>query len=98
MKNINYLGVGEFGKIYEGPKGSGAEVFMLENKSGEIINTFHHEAIGNNIDLFWGDEKAGYAKIVSKHPEVVGKIQEILNSSRVISVTSNRINLESDQF
>ena len=52
MQNVNYLGTGEFGKIYEGPKGAAAEVFMLENKSGEIRNAFHHKSIGDDIDLF----------------------------------------------
>ncbi len=97
MQNIKYLGVGEFGDIYEGPKGAGAEIFMLENKSGEIRNAFYYKSIGS-IDLFWGDENTGYAKIVKKHPEVIGKIQEILDQCDVVSISPNRIKLSSEQF
>lgn len=98
MQKTNYLGTGEFGDIYEGPKGAEAEVFMLENKSGEIRNAFYHESIGSDIDLVWGDEKGGYAKIVKKHPEVIGKIQDIFNRSKVTSISPNRVRLESDQY
>ena len=97
MQNIKYLGVGEFGEIYEGLKGAEAEDFMLKNKSGEIRNAFYYKSIGS-IDLFWGNENVGYAKIVRKHPEVLGKIQEILDQCDVISISPNRVKLSSKQF
>jgi len=97
MKNIKYLGKGEFGDIYEGPKGKEAEDFMLKNKFGEIRNAFYYKSIGG-IDLFWGNENAGYAKIAKKHPEVLGKIQEILDGCDVVSISPNRIKLSSEQF
>ncbi len=98
MQSVQYIGKGEFGDIYEGPKGAEAESFMLESKSGEVRNAFYHKSIGGDIDLFWGNKNAGYAKIVSKHPEVIGKIQEILDRSRVYSVSPNRIKLTSGKY
>jgi hypothetical protein len=76
MQKIKYLGKGEFGDVYEGPKGPAAEAFLFERKSGEIRNAFHHKVIGGSIDLFWGNKTVGYCKIVKKHPEVVGRVQE----------------------
>ncbi|MGM9799380.1 MAG: hypothetical protein ACI30M_01690 [Muribaculaceae bacterium] len=49
------------------------------------------------IDLAWGDLKAGYMKIVRKHPEVVGKLQDILTGMRITSQSDNRIVFESDK-
>lgn len=97
MQKNKYLGVGEFGGIYEGLKGAEAEAFILKNKSGEVRNAFYYKSIGG-IDLFWGDENVGYLKIMTKHPEVIGKIQDVLDESEVVSISPNRINLESKQF
>ncbi len=98
MQKIKYLGKGKFGDIYEGPKGANAERFMYKIRSGEIRSAFYHDSIGSDIDLVWGNEKGGYVKIIKKHPEVLGKIQDIFDKSKVTSVSPNRVRLESDQY
>lgn len=72
--------------------------YLGVGESGEIRNAFHHNSVGSDIDLFWGNKNAGYAKIVSKHPEVIGKIQEILDKSKVYSISPNRIKLTSGKY
>jgi tryptophan 2,3-dioxygenase len=88
------IGNGEFGIIYEGLKGAKAVRFLLRKKTGEIVGAFHHREIGE-IDIFWGNEDIGLKKILQKHPEVINKMQKILNESKVVSKTFNRIKLES---
>ena len=87
---------GAFGTIYTQFKGKAKEAiaFLLEKKEGEAVGALHHKDIGD-IDLVWGNEKAGLQKIAKKHPEVLGNLQEIIGGMRVVSESPNRIKLES---
>ena len=87
---------GAFGTIYTQFKGKAKEAIalLLEKKEGEAVGALHHKDIGD-IDLVWGNEKAGLQKIAKKHPEVLGNLQEIIGGMRVVSESPNRIKLES---
>lgn len=87
---------GAFGTIYTQFKGKAKEAiaFLLEKKEGEAVGALHHKDIGD-IDLVWGNEKAGLQKIAKKHPEVLDNLQEIIGGMHVVSESPNRIKLES---
>ena len=86
---------GAFGTIYTQFKGKAKEAiaFLLEKKEGEAVGALHHKDIGD-IDLVWGNEKAGLQKIAKKHPEVLDNLQEIIGGMHVVSESPNRIKLE----
>ena len=86
-----------FGPIYtqfEG-KADEAEAHLRETKDGVAKGALTYPGVAP-IDLVWGDMKAGYMKIVIKHPEVVGKLQSILSGTSITSQSENRIVFESD--
>ncbi|PAF41803.1 hypothetical protein [Helicobacter sp. 11S03491-1] len=74
--------------------GKGAITKLLQTKEGQVMGAFYKEGLGD-IDLVWGDEKMGLSHILSKHPEVVDKIPEIINDGKVDRGT-NRIFLNTD--
>jgi len=96
---------GPFGTILRGYEGKAKEAIqkLMELREGEAIGALSHPEIGA-IDLVWGDEGTGHsdgyglAKLVKYHPEVVDKLQEILNDMHIVSKSENRINLESEKY
>lgn len=86
-----------FGPIYtqfEG-KANEAEAHLRETTEGVAKGALVYPGVAP-IDLVWGDMSAGYMKILIKHPEVVGKLQDILSATTITSQSDNRIVFESD--
>lgn len=82
----------------------GAVERLMKYRTGEAMAALHHPNVGD-IDLVWGKEGTpekeykdgfGFAKIKIKHPEVVGDLQNILDTMSVVSRGKNRIRLESN--
>lgn len=95
-------GFGDFGPVFTQFKGDaqGAIKILSELQDGEAAGALHHKEIGD-IDLVWGNagtgksDGFGFAKLVKFHPEVVERLQEILDDMRIVKRSENRINLES---
>lgn len=87
-----------FGPVYTEFRGKpeAAERFLRETCEGVAKGALSYPGL-SPIDLVWGDNKAGYMKIIVKHPEVAGKLQEILNRCKIIQHSDNRIVLESEK-
>ncbi|MDE7441700.1 MAG: N-6 DNA methylase [Muribaculaceae bacterium] len=85
-----------FGTIYTGFEGRGneAEALLKETCEGVVKGALTYPGL-SPIDLVWGDRKAGYMKILIKHPEVAGKLQELLNETTITNQSENRVVLES---
>lgn len=96
-EEIKPIGKGVFGNIYDQFKGKAKSAinFLRKIKSGEAVGALHHNEVGD-ISLVWGNDKAGLKKILRKHPEVVGNLQEILNDMHIAVSSENRIVLESN--
>lgn len=96
-EEIKPIGKGIFGNIYDQFKGKAKSAinFLMKIKSGEAVGALHHNEVGD-ISLVWGNDKAGLKKILRKHPEVVGNLQEILNDMHIAVSSENRIVLESN--
>lgn len=94
--DIQPIGHGAFGDIYDQFKGKAQEAiaFLSEKQGGEAIGALHHKDVGD-IDLVWGNDKAGLKKILAKHPEVNNDIQGILDDMSVVEESDNRIKLDS---
>lgn len=67
---------------------------LMADKAGEAPGALWHPAIGP-IDVRWGDDKAGLAKIVAKHEEVLADLPALIADMEVVKETPNRIQLES---
>ena len=91
------IGNGAFGPIYDQFRGKAKEAisFLTRKKAGEAVGALHHKDIGD-IDLVWGNGKAGLAHILSKHPNVLDGIQDFINEMEVVQSSANRIVIESD--
>ena len=96
-EEIKPIGKGVFGNIYDQFKGKAKSAInvLRKIKSGEAVGALHHNEVGD-ISLVWGNDKAGLKKILRKHPEVVGNLQEILNDMHIAVSSENRIVLESN--
>lgn len=73
---------------------SGAIAHLKKVKTGEAVAALYHPDVGD-IDLVWGNKTYGVAKLVEKHPEVVGNLQQIIDGLVVKKRSSNRVILES---
>lgn len=95
-EEIKPVGEGFFGDIYDQFRGKAKEAvnFLMSRKEGEAIGALYHKDIGD-IDLVWGNEKAGLMKIARKHPEMLEDLQSKLDAMDVVSSSDNRIILES---
>lgn len=96
-ESVKPTGRGVFGNIYGQFRGKAKEAvaFLRRLKSGEAVGALHHKDIGD-ISLVWGDEKAGLAHILGRHPEIADDLQGILDGMHVVQQSDNRIVLESD--
>ena len=68
---------------------------MLRRGEGNAVAALHHKDVGD-IDLWYGNDKAGLKKIAAKHPEVLDDLQGIIDNMHVVQASENRIILESD--
>ncbi|MGN0236829.1 MAG: hypothetical protein ACI4AK_01890, partial [Lepagella sp.] len=102
-KGYEPVGTGAFGPIFDQFKGDSqlATNVLLFLEDGEAIGALNHKDVGE-IDLVWGkpgtgkSDGYGLSKLAKYHPEVIEHLQEIMNDMRVVMVSENRINLESN--
>ena len=90
----------DFGPVFRQFKhdAQGAIAKLKELQEGEAIAALHHPEVGD-IDLVWGKEGTaekdyedghGLAKIIKKHPEVVDKLQETLDTLKKNETSSRK--------
>lgn len=84
--------------IWKWVKGADAEQLLIMKKWGEVQGAYTYK--WDPVDLIWGGynktKKTGIwlAKIVEKHPEVIGKIQKIINTLPEAKRTNKEILLD----
>ncbi len=86
-------GVGEFGPIYSGIRGQDAVNFLLRVGRGEVHSALYHHEIGH-IDLVFGTGGAngyGLAHILEKHPNIVSRLHELIQRSKILQKLDDRI-------
>ena len=75
----------------------------MELKRGIAVAALHHPEVGD-IDLVYGEygdtRNSGYglAKIAEKHPEVIDKLQEVINECKVKQKDERVIQLTSKKY
>ena len=75
---------------------------MLETKEGQVAGAFYKEELGD-IDVVWGVEGSsksdgwGLAKIAKYHPEVLGKLDDLIQDLPIVKETHKRYKLEKEE-
>lgn len=91
------VGGGSVGNIYDQFRGKAKEAiqFILKRGEGNAVAALHHKDVGD-IDLWYGNDKAGLKKIAEEHPEVLDDLQGIIDQMHVVKSSDNRIVLETE--
>lgn len=91
--NIQQIGVGEFGPIYQGLKGKNAIDFLLEQEDGEIPGALERKDLGR-IDFVYGvkgEHGYGLAHIDECHPEIIPYLVLILEKGEIFKQAEDRV-------
>ena len=97
--------INEFGENYPQfyHKPHEAIKHLLETKSGQVQGAFYRDEIGD-ITLAWGEKGTGksdgwgLAKIAEYHPEVIDKLDELVQNLPIVKENANRYQLENDMY
>ena len=97
--------INEFGENYPQfyHKPHEAIKHLLETKSGQVQGAFYRDEIGD-ITLAWGEKGTGksdgwgLAKIAEYHPEVLDKLDELVQNLPIVKENANRYQLENDMY
>lgn len=100
-----HLPVEDFGTNY--PEyyhdGKGAIEKLLQTKEGQVQGAFYRPDIGD-ITLVWGKEGTGksdgfgLSKIAKFHPEVIDKLDKLINTLPITKESPNRYQLENEKY
>ena len=95
----------EFGINYAEHYHSGESAIqkLLLEKQGQVAGAFYREGIGD-ITLAWGEKGTGksdgwgLAKIAEYHPEVLDKLDKLIQDLPIVKETENRYKLDNGDF
>lgn len=93
--DLKEVGEWEFGTIYEGVKWTDAEQLLIKQQGGEVRGAYTFEK--KPVDLIrWSYNKRtesgiGLSKISQKHPEVLWKIQDLLDTLPILKRDTKEI-------
>ena len=107
VKAIEPIGKGYFGEIYDQFKNGfkAAFDFLVGKMRGEAVGVFNREGIGE-IDLVWGDEKAGLSHILTKHvgegksfeslEDAKNGIADVVENGKVVFQDGDKVVIQKD--
>ena len=99
LLNLQPIGVGYFGDIYDQFRGKAKEAFefLVAKQSGDLLGVFHDNEIGD-VDLVWGSitgnkgldhilfKHVGEGKDFSSIDEVRAVMESVINSGKKIKI------------
>ncbi|WP_210630274.1 hypothetical protein, partial [Helicobacter bizzozeronii] len=97
---------GEHFKEFE-LKGAQAVAKLLQEQRGQVARAFYRKDLGESggyIDLVWGQAGTGksdgwgLSKIAKYHPEVLDKLEELIQTLPIVKETPNRYQLENANY
>lgn len=104
-QSLNITPIKEFGTNYAEHYHSGESAIqkLLLERNGQIAGAFYREGIGD-ITLAWGEKGTGksdgwgLAKIAEYHPEVLDKLDKLIQDLTIVKETENRYKLDNGDF
>ena len=90
INDIKPVGTGDFGDIYDQFKGKPKEAvdFLMKKRSGDLKGVFNREEVGD-VDLVWGNGKAGWYHIILKHVVNYGDFNSVDEAIDIVTDTMN---------
>lgn len=97
---------GEYGYEFTGLQHQAQEAIdlLISRKEGRAIAALHHKDIGD-IDLIWGYEGKehradgyGLARVLKLQPQLLNKIQSLLNNMEIVAKYDDTIQLEDKRY
>ncbi|WP_267891205.1 PBECR3 domain-containing polyvalent protein, partial [Helicobacter bizzozeronii] len=88
-------------------KGAQAVAKLLQEQRGQVAGAFYRKDLGESggyIDLVWGQAGTGksdgwgLSKIAKYHPEVLDKLEELVQTLPIVKETPNRYQLENANY
>lgn len=109
--DIQPIGVGYFGNIYDQFRGKVKEAFdfLITHEDGDLLGVFHREELGD-IDLVWGSDKEerGLEHIIQKHivrlhdfssiEEVEKIIEDVIKNGKIVKNKWDKVTIIKDGF
>ena len=104
-QSLNITPIKEFGTNYAEHYHSGESAIqkLLLERNGQVAGAFYREGIGD-ITLAWGEKGTGksdgwgLAKIAEYHPEVLDKLDKLIQDLPIVKETENRYKLDNGDF
>ena len=104
-QSLNITPIKEFGINYAEHYHSGESAIqkLLLERNGQVAGAFYREGIGD-ITLAWGEKGTGksdgwgLSKIAEYHPEVLDKLDKLIQDLPIVKETENRYKLDNGDF
>ena len=109
ITNPQPIGTNKFGNVYQWVVGKAKEAaqFLRQHKNSYLKGVFHRDDIGD-IDLVWGNDKAGLQHIVKRHileqtdfdsiSEAIEAIEETIKTGSVEDNGKGRIAIDNGKY
>lgn len=105
ITNPKPIGTNKFGNVYQWVTGKAKEAaqFLRQHKNSYLKGVFHRDDIGD-IDLVWGNDKAGLQHIVKRHileqtdfdsiSEAIEAISKTIQNGRIVSENDSQCTID----
>ncbi len=109
ITNPQPIGTNQYGNIYQWVLGKAKEAakFLRKNRGGYLKGVFHRDDIGN-IDLVWGNDKAGLQHIIRRHieeqddfdsiNEAIDAIGQTIQNGKIISNSDRHCTIDDGTY
>ena len=109
ITNPQPIGKNRFGNVYQWVAGKAKEAaqFLRKHKNSYLKGVFHREEIGD-IDLVWGDDKAGLQHIIRRHieeqddfdgiNEAIEAIEQTIKNGEIRNNGKGRITIDNGKY
>lgn len=105
ITNPKPIGTNKFGNVYQWAVGKAKEAaqFLFYNRNSYLKGVFHRDDIGD-IDLVWGNDKAGFQHIIKRHileqtdfgsiNDAIEAISKTIQNGRIVSENDSQCTID----
>lgn len=109
ITNPQPIGTNEYGNIYQWVVGKAKEAaqFLRKHKNSYLKGVFHRDDIGD-IDLVWGNDKAGFQHIIKRHileqtdfgsiNDAIEAISKTIQNGRIVSENDSQCTIDDGTY
>lgn len=109
ITNPKPIGTNKFGNVYQWVVGKAKEAaqFLFHNRNSYLKGVFHRDDIGD-IDLVWGNDKAGFQHIIKRHileqtdfgsiNDAIEAISKTIQNGRIVSENDSQCTIDDGTY